>query len=60
MGETENWNWQTSTKNQREFFKGPEGQTEDIERIGKLKLLQIIYQVCDMIEIIYEAEFFSR
>lgn len=47
-------------KNQTEFLKGPESQTEDNEVIGKLKLLQIIYQGYNMTEVIYGAEFSSR
>lgn len=37
-------------KKSEKFLKGAEGQTEDVEIFGKLKLLQITYQRYDMTE----------
>lgn len=50
--ETENSNWHTLKKKKKseKFLKGAEGQTEDVEIFGKLKLLQITYQRYDMTE----------
>lgn len=58
VAKTENSNWQTFLKIRENFFKVLKDRKCWTD--GKLKLLQITYHGCDVIDIIYEADISSR